>query len=1106
MGSEMCIRDSYLSVMLLLIFAFSTQLSAQTTTCDTDYTLNFSDTGNEWNDNDVSGTYTVGEQTFSINIDDADQILESTSEAGEALEVRIDPHDRDDILTITYTLSEAANHISFPISDLDKKSGGSDQQEQVCVYGYLGNNPIQIMPMITSLDGNVDISGNCATATTNSANGQDESVLVEFNECIDRVVIEYGSGPMAPHNPTASRIYIGWEDGFTSNVCSDCEENCTSESVLDFTQPGYNWVDGTIGGIYTVGTQTHTILLVDDDGILETNPEDGPFSNESGEGIKIGINPDDRHDVVTACYSLSEVSNSVFFKIRDLDKKEGVSNQQEQVCVYGTLGDDPTVIAPNLTPYNGSVMISQTADGIPCATGTTNSGFGQEESVLVEFDECIDKVFIVYGSGPMAPDNPTYSNIFIGEEFGFYTAVCDDGCTSACDADAGTLTLSGDSDVCITGGGGQVVATPNDDAVVPAGYQVVYVLTSGSDLVIEDVNTTPAFVVEESGDYTIHTLVYDPNTLDLSIVDLGMTTGFDVNALLIQGGGDICASLDVTGVPFSADVPRTGTLTPDASAFCTDGSGGTFISATPVGTLSVPDDYEVVYVLTSGSELVIEEVSSTPEFTVDGLGRYTIHTLIYDPNVLDLGTLDPGATGFDVNNLLTQGGGNVCGALDVAGAIFNIQDISAGTLTLNGDDNVCLVNGGEVSVTPNNDAIIPNGYLTLFVLTEGDELVIVDAGDASFEIEESGTYTIHTLVYDPNTLDPDDIVFGTTTGFDINAMLVQGGGDICAALDVTGARFTAEVINTGTLTPVASNLCSSGSDDVMLTATTGGELTVPDGYSLLYVLTSGNGLVIQDVNTTPEFTVSGTGIYTIHTLIYDPTTIDISMINLGVDTGFDVNALLTQGGGEVCGALDVAGAAFVVDNPNAGQLTPDITGAICSNLGIDIPLNATPDGNEIVPPGYELVYVLTSGTDLVIQDVNTVLSQFSASTNDTYTIHTLVFNPNTLSLSDITIGTTTGFDVNALLTQGGGDICGALDVTGASFELVTCLIDNDLDDDGISNIQEGGGVDPSADDDQDGILNYFDPDFDGFIDNNNCLLYTSPSPRDLSTSRMPSSA
>ena len=30
----------------------------------------------------------------------------------------------------------------------------------------------------------------------------------------------------------------------------------------------------------------------------------------------------------------------------------------------------------------------------------------------------------------------------------------------------------------------------------------------------------------------------------------GVTTGFDVNSLLVQGGGSICASLDVQGAPF----------------------------------------------------------------------------------------------------------------------------------------------------------------------------------------------------------------------------------------------------------------------------------------------------------------------------------------------------------------------------------------------------------------------------------------------------------------------------------------------------------------------------------------------------------------------------
>ena len=56
-----------------------------------------------------------------------------------------------------------------------------------------------------------------------------------------------------------------------------------------------------------------------------------------------------------------------------------------------------------------------------------------------------------------------------------------------------------------------------------------------------------------AGTYRIHALVYDPNTLDLSIVEIGVTTGFDVNALLIQGGGDICASLDVAGALFEVE-------------------------------------------------------------------------------------------------------------------------------------------------------------------------------------------------------------------------------------------------------------------------------------------------------------------------------------------------------------------------------------------------------------------------------------------------------------------------------------------------------------------------------------------------------------------------
>ena len=64
-------------------------------------------------------------------------------------------------------------------------------------------------------------------------------------------------------------------------------------------------------------------------------------------------------------------------------------------------------------------------------------------------------------------------------------------------------------------------ATPDGAADTPAGYETLYVLTSGSGLVIQDVSTAASFTVSDTGSYTIHTLVYDPNTLDLGVVTLG---------------------------------------------------------------------------------------------------------------------------------------------------------------------------------------------------------------------------------------------------------------------------------------------------------------------------------------------------------------------------------------------------------------------------------------------------------------------------------------------------------------------------------------------------------------------------------------------------------
>ncbi len=380
-----------------------------------------------WTTNATSGTYTVGDQTIDVQIADPDNIFVDSYESGSGFAVGIDPYDTDDAVMITYTLSEISSDVVFDIVDLDYKTGGSQQQEGVCVYGLLGGSPVQIMPVITSLDGNVSINGNCAEATTNSStSGQDESILVTFDQCIDQIVIVYGSGTNSPTAyPSYSKIHIGADFGFVTAVCeNECNEDCEDYN-LDFeNDSSLSWTTNATSGSYTVGDQTIDINIADSDNIFIN-------SEESGAGIMVGIDPYDTNDAVTITYTLSETSSNVVFDIVDLDRKyyANGSQQQEGVCIYGLLNGSSTQIMPVITSLDGSVEINGN-----CAAATTNSATsGQDESILVAFNECIDEIVIVYGSGPDSPTPaPTYSKIYIGGEFGFNTQVCDNECNDGC--------------------------------------------------------------------------------------------------------------------------------------------------------------------------------------------------------------------------------------------------------------------------------------------------------------------------------------------------------------------------------------------------------------------------------------------------------------------------------------------------------------------------------------------------------------------------------------------------------------------------------------------------------------------------------------------------
>ena len=74
------------------------------------------------------------------------------------------------------------------------------------------------------------------------------------------------------------------------------------------------------------------------------------------------------------------------------------------------------------------------------------------------------------------------------------------------------------------------------------------------------------FTVIDTGLYHIHAFVYNPFTWSISSVQLGVTTGYDLNLTLTQAGGPICASLDVLGASFQVNAcPPACTAGSDAS-------------------------------------------------------------------------------------------------------------------------------------------------------------------------------------------------------------------------------------------------------------------------------------------------------------------------------------------------------------------------------------------------------------------------------------------------------------------------------------------------------------------------------------------------------------
>lgn len=375
-------------------------------------------------------------------------------------------------------------------------------------------------------------------------------------------------------------------------------------------------------------------------------------------------------------------------------------------------------------------------------------------------------------------------------------------CEEPCMAFASGMMMDS-SLICLDQGTATFTATTAGASTIPPGFQQTFLLTRTNGLIIEGIAATPTFTVNSEDVWRIHNLIYDPATLDLGMIDLGVTTAYDLQAQLLQGGGEICASLDISGAPVKtgncppACTAGAGTVYTDQPDVCLwDGTAE--LNAQPAGDAVIPAGFNLAYYLAEGDDpAVLIGISTDPTFTVGSTGQYSIHAFVYDPNTFDpASVVIYGSTVMELNALLMQGGGGICASLDLTGTSFLVTDCTpacdadAGAM-LSEDPTPCLVDGtAQLMAVSFGDTVVPPGFTLGFLLSEGSDLVVeAISGDPSFTVDGVGLYHIHAFVYDPATWDPAMMDFGTTTIYDLNATLVQGGGSLCASLDVLGAVF-----------------------------------------------------------------------------------------------------------------------------------------------------------------------------------------------------------------------------------------------------------------------------------------------------------------------------
>ncbi len=180
----------------------------------------------------------------------------------------------------------------------------------------------------------------------------------------------------------------------------------------------------------------------------------------------------------------------------------------------------------------------------------------------------------------------------------------------------------------------------------------------------------------------------------------------------------------------------------------------------------------------------------------------------------------------------------------------------------------------------------------------------------------------------------------------------DGGIDLAIVTVTIGEPGACEAV-TSVMVPDIYKVCAGGFIKALQTQ----PATIPSGYQIIYLLTTTNNLEIQQISNTPTFGPMQTAeYYTIHSLVYNPATVDITQITFGSTTVYEINSLLVQGGGEVCASLSMAGAEFKVVNCNEAPVAVNDLFSTVANSSISF----SPLENDLDSEGEELTICYNS--------------------------------------------------------------------------------------------------------------------------------------------------